>query len=59
MDTNKEALLEVVWGICMRCANGDIPITEQAELEKLSIMLDNFKQGRFINYGLPNSLNTD
>lgn len=59
MDTNKEALLDELWRICSICANGDIPIEAQAKLEALPQMLDNFKDGRFITYGLPNSRDTD
>jgi hypothetical protein len=55
MDTNKSALLDEVWRICSKCANGDIPIDAQADLERLSQMLDNFKKDRFITYGLSSS----
>lgn len=59
MDTNKEALLDELWLICSICANGDIPIEAQAKLETFSQMLDNFKDGRFITYGLQCSQDTD
>lgn len=59
MDTNKEALLDELWRICSICANGDIPVEAQVKLEAFSQMLDNFKEGRFITYGLQNPQDSD
>ena len=59
MDTNKDALLDEVWRICLKCANGNIPIEAQVDLEKLPQMLDNFKEKRFITYGLESSQGND
>jgi|DEB0MinimDraft_3_1074331.scaffolds.fasta_scaffold263987_2 hypothetical protein len=59
MDTNKEALLDELWRICAICSNGNIPAEAEIELERFSMMLDNFKAGKFITYGLGNNQDTD